>query len=436
MAEITNLNGAIIIDASITSSFTVNNGDLTLQSINNSIMIDAGNNINIGTLIDSIPISIGTTGSMIMINGAAYIPGGPTGPQGDPGPTGPQGDIGPTGPQGDIGPTGPQGDIGPTGPTGTQGDIGPTGPQGDIGPTGPQGDIGPTGPQGDIGPTGPQGDIGPTGPQGDIGPTGPQGDIGPTGPTGPQGDIGPTGPQGDIGPTGPQGDIGPTGPQGDIGPTGANGDPVDVIITVQDAGTLTFNGANDMTLRHTGANVGDNFIIEEIGLGNLILQSSGLTAKTNIISNKSGSKAIYFNSPNGEIYFDPSSANGSVFNNKITMNNDLIYIPQILDSNGSSPEDLILTNTTLTLLQLTGGTPNRIYMNAGTVGQVKTIVVISRNDPSYSAELTKAGDPGYNTNILNANINTITFQNIGASATFIYTSNGWALINYYDVTIA
>jgi hypothetical protein len=383
MAEIKNYAGIITIDGL-------------------GITMDATTFISIGST-GSPTINIGVDGSIIMIAGATYTPGG---------------QIGATGPTGADGTNGTNGIDGATGPTGADGTNGTNGTDGATGPTGP------TGADGTNGTNGTDGATGPTGADGTNGTNGTDGATGSTGPTGADGTNGTNGIDGATGPTGP------------TGADGANGDPVDVILTVENAGLLDFDSTKGLTFTHSGDAIGKNFTIQEIGLGNLFLQSTGLTAKVNIVSNSTSAYAVSIEALSGGIHFNPGTTEGTLFDNKIKIGGDLIYNSTTTTSaTGGDNPDIILTNKALTLLTLDSGVGNAIYMSNGFNGQVKTIVVNSVQGGA-TAVITKGTGAGQ-TNIINQNINTITFSNVGSSATFIYIAGaGWSLINSYDVTIA
>ncbi len=190
------------------------------------------------------------------------IPGGATGPQGEPGPKGDQGDQGPAGMDGAPGPQGDQGPAGMDGQDGTGisllGTVATVANLPTMGNT--QGDLyivtatgdgyawdgsmwnnsGPIqGPKGDQGDQGPAGMDGAPGPQGDQGPAGMDGAPGPQGDQGPAGMDGAPGPQGDQGPAGMDG---APGPQGDQGPAGMDGEGIALKGSVSSTGALPLNG--------------------------------------------------------------------------------------------------------------------------------------------------------------------------------------------------
>ncbi len=200
--------------------------------------------------------------------------------------------------------------------------------------------------------------------------------------------------------------------------------------------TFNLDNTKGVTFTHTGDTVGKNFTIQETGLGDLVLQSTGLTAKVNIVSNNNSPYAVTIEALSGGIHFNPGTTEGTLFDNKIKIGGDLIYNSTTTTSaSGGDEPDIISTNKALTLLTLDSGVNNHIYMSNGFNGQVKTIVVNSVQGGA-TAIMTKGITGAPLTNIINQSINTITFSKVGSSATFIYIAGaGWALINSYDVGI-
>jgi hypothetical protein len=221
------------------STLTNGSGSVDLSAVDQNIIPAVSNRYNLGSslrkwnnaylngalYINSVPISISNTGSLLI---SGHSINGETGPQG------PKGDQGIQGVQGLQGIQGIQGPIGNTGTQGVQGPVGSTGIQGPIGPQGP---IGNTGTQGIQGPMGPEGAVGPQGIQGSVGPIGPQGIQGSTGT---QGIQGVQGLQGIQGIQGVQGSTGTQGVQGIQGVNGVGFNPLTVTtpLTVS-TGTLT-----------------------------------------------------------------------------------------------------------------------------------------------------------------------------------------------------
>jgi hypothetical protein len=91
--------------------------------------------------------------------------------------------------------------------------------------------------------------------------------------------------------------------------------------------------------------------------------------------------------------------------------------------------------TVLIAIDITGTENGSISLSSTGVqtGLIKIIVIRSTDDPSLTTQLDKT-----TTTFLHPNINTITFQRPGSSASFVYMglAKGWALLNSYDVVIA
>jgi hypothetical protein len=102
--------------------------------------------------------------------------------------------------------------------------------------------------------------------------------TGTTGPTGPSGSSGSSGPTGQTGPTGPTGHTGPTGPTGPTGLTGPTGPGVLSINSnggTAEAGPITLNNGNQITIVDSPAGTFTVNVVDYINNGN---KSVGLGA--------------------------------------------------------------------------------------------------------------------------------------------------------------
>ena len=130
------------------------------------------------------------------------------------------------------------------------------------------------------------------------------------------------------------------------------------------------------------------------------------TTFTGPVRSQNGFQSITINSTTGAVTVNSAFDTGVVLGNQ--------------NLSGAGAVDVTNALTSLT----TTGVAQALTLADGTVGEMKVIVHTVDGGSAVLTPTTKIG------------FSTITFTNVGDSATLIYTATGWAIIGSRGVTIA
>lgn len=185
--------------------------------------------------------------------------------------------------------------------------------------------------------------------------------------------------------------------------------------------TITSSSANALTVGPNGAtnpsfNVDASTASAATGIN---IKSATATAGVAVSVLSSGTdENLTLNAKGaGTITINGIATGGIVLGQNTTLSKGLIATPQNLSGAGA-------INLTTTFTSVTSTGANALTLANGTVGQIKIITLIVDGG---DATLTPTTPLGYST---------IVFNDIGDSATLIYTSAGWAVTGFSGVVIS